>query len=159
MTIKIIAVGKMKEPFYQAAITEYRKRLGTYADIEIVEIEESRLPDKPTRAQIERGLKSEAADMLKHVGPSDYLVVLDREGRAYSSEAWAARLDEMMTRGKSSFAFLIGSSYGLDDSLKQSAHEKITLSALTFPHQLVRVIWLEQLYRAFKILNHETYHK
>ncbi len=159
MKLKIIAVGKLKEPFYQAAVAEYKKRLGAYSEIELVEIDEYRLGDKPSRSQIEQGLEAEAADMLKHIDADDYLIVLDRLGRAYTSEGWAARLDEMMTRGKSSFAFLIGSSYGLAESIKLKAHEKITLSELTFPHQLVRVIWLEQLYRSFKILNHETYHK
>jgi 23S rRNA (pseudouridine1915-N3)-methyltransferase len=159
MTIKLIAVGKLKEAFYQAAVAEYKKRLSAYADLDVIEIDECRLPDKPSPAQIEHGLAIEAEAMRKHVTTSDYCIALDREGRGYDSEEFAAHLDELMTRGKSGFVFLIGSSYGIAESIKKQTHEKITLSKLTFPHQLVRVIWLEQLYRAFKILNNETYHK
>lgn len=157
--IKIIAVGKLKEKYWSAAIEEYTKRLAAYALFEIVEVPECRLYDKPTTADISRCLSKEANAILKHVKEGDTLILLDIEGKPYTSEGLAKTIQEWMNQGRSSLCFVIGSSHGLADELKGAAHERISFSNMTFPHQLARVIWCEQLYRAFKIINNEPYHK
>ena len=159
MKIKIIGIGKIKEGYFTAAIAEYTKRLQPYAEIEIIELTEARLKDKPSQAQIAQALAQEAQDIRKRIKIDDYAIALDLDGTQLSSEALAAHIDGLMSSGHSSLAFLIGSSHGLDESLKSQVHERLKLSDMTFPHQLVRVILLEQIYRAFKINRGEPYHK
>lgn len=159
MKMRLICVGKLKEQYFTLAVNEYVKRLTPYAEIEIVEIAESRLNDHPNPAQIRQGLQQEGLQILKRIKEDEYVIALDLDGESYTSPTLANHIDELMTKGHSTITSIIGSSYGLSDIVKARSNEKITLSRLTFPHQLVRVIWLEQLYRAFKILRHETYHK
>jgi 23S rRNA (pseudouridine1915-N3)-methyltransferase len=159
MNIKLICVGSIKETFYRDAINEYLKRMTPFANIQILEVQEYRLPHKPSNAQIEDGLAKEAEAMMKHIHALDKVIVLDRLGKMVTSEDLSIELEKDMTMGRSTFAYIIGSSYGLSEIIQKRANELMSLSHMTFPHQLVRLILLEQLYRAFKIMNHETYHK
>jgi 23S rRNA (pseudouridine1915-N3)-methyltransferase len=159
MKIKIIGIGKIKEGYFTSAIAEYVKRLQPYTDIEIIELPEARLKDKASQAQVAQALAKEAQDIQKRIKSEDYAIALDLDGAQLSSEALATHIDGLMSSGHSSLAFIIGSSQGLAESLKSQVDERLKLSDMTFPHQLVRVILLEQIYRAFKINRGEPYHK
>ena len=159
MKITLLGVGTIKEKHFQLAIQEYVKRLAPYADIKIIEIEEYRLPEKPSLAQIEYGLVQEGKALLRHIDPSAHVTVLDLAGEMVTSVELSKRLERLMVSGHSVFSFIIGSSYGLSEEIKKRADARVSLSNMTFPHQLVRVLVLEQLYRAFKIMRNETYHK
>ena len=143
--IKIICVGKVKEKYLQEAINDYMKRLCKYHKVEIVELEDSNM--------IEEKVK-----ILKHIDSKDYVITLDIEGRMLSSVELADKIDKTFITN-SNICFVIGGSYGLDKEVKTRANFSLSFSKLTFPHQLFRVILLEQIYRSFKILNNETYHK
>lgn len=150
--IKIICVGKIKEAFYRDAISEYQKRLTKYTKLEIIEVPDSGSNQPRRNQQLERDA------IIKHLKPKDYIITLEITGKAYSSESFALHLDHLITH-YSNLVFIIGGSDGLDEQLKKRRHEAISFSALTFPHQLFRVLLLEQLYRAYKIKNNESYHK
>lgn len=157
MPIAIIAVGKMAAP-HEAAAKEYQMRLSRYDRLDVVELPEQRESAKDGTAQSEQLRQKECAPMLKQLRPGDHLIALSPAGEQLESEAFAMRLAEMRNAAKRP-VFLIGGSTGLSEELLQRADERMSLSKLTFPHQLARVILLEQLYRAFKILNNERYHK
>jgi len=159
MRIKIIGIGKIKEGYFTAAIGEYVKRMQPYTEIEIIELPEARLPEKASIAQIQQTLVKEAQDIQKRIKTDDYTIALDLDGTQLTSEALAAHIDGLMSTGHSSLTFIIGSSHGLDCELKNKVDERLKLSDMTFPHQLARVILLEQIYRAFKINRGEPYHK
>ena len=146
--IKIICVGKIKEKFYTEAILEYQKRLSKYTKLEIIEINDEK----------NNLLEKEANNILKHIGDKDYVITLEIEGKSLTSEELAKMIDKTLVIN-SNIVFVIGSSYGLDDKVKKRSNYHLSFSKLTFPHQLFRVILLEQIYRSFKILNNETYHK
>ena len=159
MKIKITCVGKIKERFYSDAIKEYSKRLGAYVNLEIVEVADEKTPDKASEA-INRQIKEkEGSRLLAKIKEQEYVILLDLRGRMYSSEEMSHQLSQAMLFGKSDFTFVIGGSLGVSEEVKQRANEVWCFSKMTFPHQLMRVILLEQIYRAFKILNHEPYHK
>lgn len=143
--IKIICVGKIKEKYLRDAIDDYMLRLSKYHKITIVELEDS-------------NEKEEAIKILKNINSKDYVISLDIEGNQISSTQFANKMDNLFI-SCSNITFVIGGSYGLDKSVKNRANYSLSFSKLTFPHQLFRVILLEQLYRNFKILNNETYHK
>lgn len=143
--IKIVCVGKVKEKYLQEAIIDYMKRLTKYHKVEIIEVEDSNITQEKNR-------------ILKYIDNKDYVITLDIEGNMLSSSELSNRIDNLFITN-SNITFVIGGSYGLDHEVKQRANYSLSFSKLTFPHQLFRVILLEQIYRCFKILNNETYHK
>ncbi len=150
--IKIISVGKIKERFLIEAIEEYKKRLSKYTKIEEIEIKDySNLP-------IEIILKKEAEDIIKNINDRDYVITLEIQGTLLSTEEWKIKYEESLI-ANSNIVFVIGSSYGLDDSIKKRSNYKLSFSKMTFPHQLFKVILLEQIYRIYKMMNNEEYHK
>ena len=150
--IKIITVGTIKEKYLKDAIEEYRKRLRRYIDIDIIEIkDEGLLP--PLQAMEKEGEK-----IIKYLNEKDYIITLEIEGKELTSEELSKKIEEIMIIN-SNITFIIGGSYGIDKRIKERANYHLSFSKLTFPHQLFRVLLLEQLYRAFKIINNESYHK
>lgn len=151
MMIRIIAVGGLKEDFFTAAVREYVKRLGPYTRLEIVQVPDAKCDDKT--------LKKEAVLIRKAIRDSDFVITLEIGGKRLSSEQFAAKIQELSLSGRSDITFVIGGSLGLDDSVRERSDFALSFSDMTFPHQLMRVILLEQIYRAFKIIRHEPYHK
>ena len=149
--IKIICIGKIKEKYLRDAIDEYKKRLSKYTKFEIIE-----LPDYDF--DIKKTLEKERDNILKYIKESDYNILLDLNGKNYTSLEFANNLDKIR-QSSSNINFIIGGSFGVSQDIKEKANELISFSKLTFPHQLFRVILLEQIYRSFKILNNEEYHK
>lgn len=144
--IKIICVGKIKEKFFKEAVNEYLKRLSKYTKIEIFEVEDSNI------------LEKEASLISKHINDKDYIITLEIEGNELSSLELANKIDSTLINN-SNIVFIIGGSLGLDEIIKKRSDYRLSFSKLTFPHQLFRIILLEQIYRSFKINNNETYHK
>ncbi len=161
MNIQLICVGKLKERFWAEAAAEYVKRLASYCKLQVVELPEERLPADPSPALIRAALKKEAAVIRARLAPGSYLVALCVEGRLRSSEELAAQLQSGAwgANGAKRLVFLIGGSYGLDEALKAEADDRLSMSPMTFPHHLARVMVLEQLYRAFQIDRGGPYHK
>ena len=157
--IQIICVGKLKERFYIEAAAEYVKRLGAYCRLQITELAEERLPKSPSPAQIEAALEQEGQAILSRLPPRSSLIALCVEGEPYSSEALAGLLADWAGRGESQLAFAIGGSFGLHPSVKRRAWVRLSMSPMTFPHHLARVMLLEQLYRGFSINEGSKYHK
>ncbi len=154
MRLTVIAVGKLKERYWREACDEYLKRLSAYATVRVTEI-----PDRdPARGEA-RALAEEGADVLKSIPDSAHVIALDLGGTLLSSEAFSARLDALALDGRSTVAFVIGGSVGLDASVIARADEKLSLGPMTLPHNLARVVVLEQIYRAFRISRGEPYHK
>ena len=150
--IKIICVGKIKEKFFKEAIQEYEKRLSKYTKINIIEVEDVNL-DNETLIK-----KKEAEQILKHIEQKDYIITLEIEGKQLTSVELSKKIQELEITNPN-ITFIIGGSYGLDEQIKNKSNYKLSFSKLTFPHQLFRVILLEQIYRAYKIKNNESYHK
>ena len=150
--IKIICLGKIKESFLEDAIKEYKKRISKYQQLEIIELQDEGINDKKV------ALKKEKEKILKVLNKTDYIITLEIEGKEESSEEFAKRLNNIFIEN-SNITFIIGGSYGLDDEIKTLSNYKMSFSKMTFPHQLFRVILLEQVYRAFKIISNEEYHK
>lgn len=157
--IKIVALGKLKEDFLRKAGEEYLKRLSAFAKVEIIELEPVRLPDNPSKNEIENALETESNAILKKIDASDYVTAMCIEGKELSSEEFSSKISALANMGKGSFAFIIGSSHGLSSSIKDRADFKMSFSKMTFPHQLFRIMILEQIYRAFKIAQGSNYHK
>lgn len=158
MKIRIVCVGKMKEEYFLKAQKEYAKRLSRFASLEIVELADERTPDRPTEREKQSVLKKEGERVLKAVEGFDIVSVLAVEAEQMDSEGFAAKLGEKEALGKS-VCYVIGGSLGLAEEVKRQAQEKFSLSRLTFPHRLARIVLLEQLYRGFKICHGQTYHK
>lgn len=159
MNIVLYCIGKLKESYWKEAVEEYRKRISSYASIDIIE-----LPDYPTPANAseaeELAIKEkECKAVLDRLKPSDYLVALDLNKKEVDSVKFAGVLQGYFEKGGAKVSFVIGGSLGLSETLRKRANEFLTLSPMTFPHQLTRVILLEQIYRGFRILNHQPYHK
>jgi len=159
MQIKLIAVGRLKEKYWLDAVQEYLKRLGPYVKLEIQEVAEERIPDNPSPAEIELGKIKEGERILKLLTPSLFVIPLAIAGRQLSSEELSGLFGRLSLEGKSQLAFIIGGSHGLAQEVLCRGDLLLSFSALTFPHQLMRVILLEQIYRGFKILKGEPYHK
>lgn len=158
VNIKLICVGEIKENFLSDAIKEYLKRLSRYCKINVIEVKDEASPPKASKKEEEQVLVNEGKRVIKQLKDQDYLVLIDLHGKEYDSLSLAANFQKIISQ-HSSIAFVIGGSLGLSDELRSLSKERWCLSKLTFPHQLTRVIVLEQLYRVFKINNNEIYHK
>ena len=158
MKIKLYCIGKIKEQYLKDGINEYVKRILPYSNIEIIEVADSKVKDNPNQADISKAKNEEGERVLKLL-KNDYLIGLDMNKPEFTSEEFGSFLIKKMIEGGSNISFVIGGSYGLSDALKVRCNTSISLSKLTFLHQMTRLILLEQIYRAFKILNNETYHK
>ena len=158
MKITVVAAGKIKEPYLSQGIGEFQKRLAPFARLEIGEIGEERLGEDPSPAEKAQALRREGRRLLKRVPEGSYLFVLDVFGAARSSEELAARIASLAVAGKSDLTFLIGGPFGLSEEVREAAAERLSFSRMTFTHQMVRLLLIEQLYRAFKINRGEKYH-
>ncbi|MBO5867965.1 MAG: 23S rRNA (pseudouridine(1915)-N(3))-methyltransferase RlmH [Oscillospiraceae bacterium] len=157
--INLICVGKLKEKFYQAAVDEYVKRLRGYCKINVYELPEHRLSDSPAESEIETALEKEAISIQEKIPKGAWFCIFTPEGKLLSSEALAEKLSTIKVAGKSSACYLIGSSFGIAKSLKAKADFALSMSPMTFPHHLARIMALEQLYRAESIQAGSKYHK
>ena len=156
----LITVGKLKEKYWRDAAAEYVKRLGAFCKVEIVELNECRLPDSPSDKEIQSALESEAASMQKYLDVNGaYNIAMCIEGKQLTSEELSAAMTDCGTRGYSTLNFIIGSSFGIAPAVKQRADMKLSMSKMTFPHQLARILLLEQIYRGFQIEKGSKYHK
>lgn len=159
MQIRIIAIGKLKESFYREAAAEFLKRLSRYGTFEIVELPDEKAPEQLSPAQEEQVKDAEGRRMLSRISPQEYVIAMDIRGEQLSSPAMAERIEGLMTSGKSRIAFLIGGSLGLSREALDRADYKLSFGKATFSHQIFRIMLLEQLYRSFRIINKEPYHK
>lgn len=159
MQIRVVAVGKLKEKFWQAAVEEYLKRLRAYAKMEIVEVDEEKCPEHLSPAQQAQVKEREGERIIRALLPGSYVMALDLQGKEYTSEGFSGLFGGLALQGKSQVSFVIGGSLGLSDGVRARADSLWSFSRLTFPHQLIRVVLLEQVYRAFKITRNEPYHK
>lgn len=159
LNLNIICIGKLKESYWREACMEYSKRLGTFCRFSIIELSESRLPDNPSQSQIETALEAEGDKILEAIGNGSAIIPLCIEGKQISSVQLAEKIETMTVNGISSICFIIGSSFGLAQKVKNAGTFKLSMSPMTFPHQLARVMLCEQIYRAFQINNHGKYHK
>ena len=150
--IRIITVGTIKEKYLKDAIEEYLKRLKKYTNIELIEVKDEGLVEE------QKAINLEGEKINKYLSPKDYIITLEIEGKAFSSEEFASKLNQIQIES-SNIVFIIGGSYGLSDEIKSKAKLHLSFSKMTFPHQLFRVFLLEQIYRAYKIINNESYHK
>ena len=158
ISINIICVGKIKEKFFKGAILEYSKRLSKYCKLDILELPDEKIPDK-SNPSIENSIKEkECNNIINHLKTDSYIIALDLKGKELSSENFSKKLDDISMQN-SKITFIIGGSLGLTQNLLNMCNEKICFSQMTFPHQLIRIFLIEQIYRAFKISNNETYHK
>lgn len=157
--ITVLCVGKLKEKFYLDATAEYAKRLSRYCKLDILELPESRLPEEPSSAQIQQALDAEAAAITAKLPKGGALVALCIEGTPCSSEEMSRKMQQLAVSGSTQVTFLIGGSVGLSEELKRRADWRLSMSPMTFPHHLARVMLLEQVYRAFKINEGSLYHK
>ena len=159
MKIRILAIGKIKEKYLKEGIEEYISRIRPYSQIEVVEVNDEPIPDNPNESEIKKAKDLEGKKVLKLLKASDYLIGLDLNKKEMTSEDFAKYINDKFVVGGSNISFVIGGSYGLSDELKERCNDSISLSKMTFLHQMTRLILLEQIYRAFKINRNETYHK
>ncbi len=159
MNITIVTVGKLKEKYLKMGIDEFTKRLGSYAKVNVVEVPDEKAPESLSDADMEIVKKKEAERILAKIGSDTYVIALAIEGKMKTSEELAADIESLMTYGRSKVAFVIGGSLGLHDSVIKRADELLSFSKMTFPHQMMKLILLEQVYRAFRIMKGEPYHK
>ena len=159
LSVTVLAVGRLKDKFYEDAASEYLKRLSAYAKVQVQEVRAADLPEDPAPALIEDSLKKEGEALLKKLPAGAFPVALCIEGKPYSSEEFSQLLIDAAVQGASHIVFFIGGSYGLSQEVKNRCKVKLSMSPMTFPHRLARVMLLEQLYRGFKIAKGEKYHK
>ncbi|WP_339198150.1 23S rRNA (pseudouridine(1915)-N(3))-methyltransferase RlmH [Aeribacillus sp. FSL k6-2211] len=159
MNIQIIAIGKLKEKYLKQGIDEYLKRLSSYAKVDIIELPDEKAPEQISPQEMELIKNKEGERILAKIPSDAYVIALAIEGKMKSSEEFAHSIDKLATYGKSKIAFLIGGSLGLSKEVMKRADEALSFSKMTFPHQLMRLILLEQIYRAFRIMRGEPYHK
>lgn len=159
MKIDIICVGKLKEKYWVNAVAEYKKRLSKYATIQVIEVPDEKTPDGASQALEEQIKVKEGQAILKGIKNGAYVIVLAIEGKQYSSEEFASKIEKLGVSGRSHIVFIIGGSLGLSEDVIKRANEAISFSKMTFPHQMMRVILLEQVYRGFRIIRNEPYHK
>lgn len=157
--VTVLCVGKLKEKFYLEAAAEYVKRLQRFCKLELVELPESRLPESPSPAEVQRALAAEAAAIRERLPKGGAVIALCIEGKPCSSVELSRRMEELAVAGKTQLTFLIGGSVGLDESLKRQADWQLSMSPMTFPHHLARIMLLEQVYRAYQISAGTKYHK
>ena len=159
MKITIICVGKIKEKFYRDAISEYEKRLGRYCKLEIVEVADEKTPNGASAMLEEQIKEKEAKRVLEKIRDDAFVCILEIAGKRFSSEGFARWMEQLTINGNSQIVFVIGGSLGLHGSVRERADIAVSFSDMTFPHQLMRVILVEQIYRAFRIIHKEPYHK
>lgn len=159
MKIIIVCVGKIKEKFYRDAVEEYKKRLGRYCKMQIVEVADEKTPDKASESLENQIKEKEGNRILSHISDSDYVIALAINGKERDSVELAEHIRSLGLHGKSSLAFVIGGSLGLSEEVLKRADEKLSFSKMTFPHQLMQVILAEQIYRSYRIIHGEPYHK
>ena len=158
LNINIVCVGKIKENYLKDAISEYSKRLSRFCNLNIVELQDEKLPEKLNDSIISEVKNKECSKMIQWVKKDSYVICLDLKGKQFSSEEFSEKIDNIALNFNSSITFVIGGTLGLNEEILSLSSEKICFSKMTFPHQLIRVFLLEQLFRAFKISNNETYH-
>jgi len=158
LNINIICVGKIKENYLKDAITEYSKRLSKFCNLNIIELQDEKLPTKLNDSIITEIKNKECTKMIQSLKKDSYIICLDLKGKEFSSEDFSKKIENIALNFNSSITFIIGGTLGLNEEIISLANEKICFSKMTFPHQLIRVFLLEQLFRAFKISNNETYH-
>jgi 23S rRNA (pseudouridine1915-N3)-methyltransferase len=159
VNIAIISVGKLKEKYLKMGIEEYTKRLGSYAKIDLIEVADEKAPENLSDADMEIVKKKEGERILAKIGDDTYVIALAIEGKMKSSEQLADDLQSLMTYGRSKVAFIIGGSLGLHEDVMKRSDEKLSFSKMTLPHQLMKLVLVEQVYRAFRIIKNEPYHK
>lgn len=159
MNITILSVGKLKEKYLKDGISEYEKRLNRYCSIKLIEVADDKAPENLSESDLEQVKKREGARILKQAKEGTYMLALDLQGQMHSSEKFAEKLESLSLNGCSHVTFVIGGSLGLSENVLQAADEKVSFSPMTFPHQLMRLILLEQIYRGFRITRNEPYHK
>ncbi|WP_257347656.1 23S rRNA (pseudouridine(1915)-N(3))-methyltransferase RlmH [Pseudalkalibacillus decolorationis] len=159
MNIQIITVGKLKEKYLKQGIAEYQKRLGAYAKVEIIEVPDEKAPEQLSEIEMEQVKNAEGERILTKINPDAHVIALAIEGKQQTSEQLAKNIDQLATYGKSKIAFIIGGSLGLSQAILNRSNDQLSFSKMTFPHQLMRLILLEQIYRAFRINRGEPYHK
>ena len=157
--VTVLCVGKLKEKFYLEAAAEYVKRLQRFCKLELVELPESRLPESPSPAEVQRALAAEAVAIRERLPRGGAIIALCIEGKPCSSVELSRRMEELAVAGKTQLTFLIGGSVGLDEGLKRQADWRLSMSPMTFPHHLARIMLLEQIYRAYQISAGTKYHK
>jgi len=159
VNISIISVGKLKEKYLKMGIEEYTKRLGSYAKIDLIEVSDEKAPENLSDADMEIVKRKEGERILAKIGADTYVIALAIEGKMKSSEQLAEDLQSLMTYGRSKVAFVIGGSLGLHEDVMKRSDEKLSFSKMTLPHQLMKLVLVEQVYRAFRIIKNEPYHK
>ena len=159
MNTKIIAVGKLKEKYLKEAVLEYSKRLSKYCHINIIEVSDEKAPENMSKAEEIKVRYREGQGILKHIKSDTYVIALDIQGKMISSEEFAKLVNNLGIKGRSNIAFVIGGSLGLSDEILKRTDYRLSFSPMTFPHQLMRVILLEQIYRGYRIIKGEPYHK
>lgn len=159
MKITVLCVGRIKEKYYTDAVKEYAKRLGRYCKLEILEVMDEKIPDGAGKALEDAVKQKEGEKLLSRLREGAYVIALELEGKKLDSMAFSERLEKLGVHGVSHIVFIIGGSLGLSEEVKKRADEAISFSDMTFPHQLMRVILLEQIYRGYRIINREPYHK
>ncbi|WP_077215185.1 23S rRNA (pseudouridine(1915)-N(3))-methyltransferase RlmH [Bacillus dakarensis] len=159
MHISLVTVGKLKEKYLKQGIEEYLKRLSSYAKVEVIEVSDEKAPEELSATEMEQVKQKEGERILAKISPDTYVIALAIQGKQKSSEELAELLDKLATYGKSKIAFIIGGSLGLSDEVLNRADEHLSFSKMTFPHQLMRLILVEQVYRAYRINRGEPYHK
>lgn len=159
MKINLLVIGKIKDLYLKQGIEEYLKRLSNYCEVLVKEFDDESIVDKPSKKEIEIATDKECERVLKTIKNTDYVITLDLGKKQLDSRGFAEFLSQKFNTYGSHLTFVIGGSYGLSSSLKKRANDSISLSTMTFTHQMTRLIFLEQVYRAFKILNNEVYHK
>lgn len=157
--VTIICVGKLKDAFFDDASAEYLKRLKAYAKVGTVEVKQAPLSDTPSQAEIDRALEAEGAEIIKKIPPNSTVIAMCIEGKQLSSEDFSRVFSNAALSGKPNIVFIIGGSFGLSESVKRLAGIRMSMSKMTFPHRLARIMLLEQIYRAYKIAAGEKYHK
>ena len=159
MRIKIVCIGKLKEKYWEEAVAEYSKRLSKYCDLEIIQLKEAKLPANAAAADERAVMVEEGKAILRSLRDETFVITLEIKGKALSSEELAEKMRELPLMGHSEIAFVIGGSLGLSEEVSRRADFKLSFSRMTFTHQMMRPILLEQIYRAFKIIKNENYHK
>ena len=159
MKITILAVGKIKEKFFREAIAEYEKRLSRYCKLEIIEVADEKTPDNASAAEEEQIKQKEAERILDKISSDAHVITLEILGKELDSVSFSEMIQKLGVSGKSQIIFVIGGSLGLHESVSKRSDKKVSFSPMTFPHQLMRVILCEQIYRGFRIMNNEPYHK
>ena len=158
MNIKVYAIGKIKD-FYKAGVDEYLKRISGYSKIEVIELKDESISDKPSDLEIKKAIDNEGKRVLSLLKNNEFLIGLDLNKKEMDSIEFSKFLMEKLESNGSNISFVIGGSYGLSDELKKRVNTSISISKFTLPHQLARLVLVEQIFRAFKIINNETYHK